>query len=71
MEIRVRENNDKYENIVGSMFEILFWVDIMDLFFLKCCGIVIVFIVIGLVNLMRRFMIVKFIRRDNVCFRCF
>jgi len=68
-----RENNDKHENIVGSMLEILSWVDIMDpsSSSSKCRGIVIVPIATGSVNPTRRSTIAKFIRRDDVRFRRF
>jgi len=67
-----RENNDKHENIVGSMLEILSWVDIMDpSSSSKCRGIVIVPIATGSVNPTRRSTTAKFIRRDDVRFRCF
>ena len=66
MEIRARENNDKHENIVGSMLEILSWVDIMGPSSSKCRGIVIVPIATGSVNPTRRSTTAKFIRRDDV-----
>ena len=63
-EIRARENNDKHENIVGRMLEILSWVDIIGPS--KCLGIVIVPIVTGSVNTTRRSTTAKFIRRPKV-----
>ena len=49
-EIRARENIDRHENIVGSMLEILSWVDIMDPTSSKCRGNGIVPIAIGSVK---------------------